>query len=292
MSSSEDPEYRAIQDHTENDDIEGLVSSSSCLQNHELSPNVVTEASAGPSYPPQFSSNDEVPTLCSGPFSSEVISGTEGASIEILRRSNSNYDHVDEFWYAFALSSPIPNLQDPPGPALSDNGSSSSSSDGSTPKSDSGLNTESTTPASSPAASRTSLSPRDETLDTPASPPVALGADLPPRDETLATPDDSPYIPLDLTRYALEQYQAAENATANAPEYTFRKTAERNPSPEGFPLFLCKICQKRIMRDDYYRNHYAKSPRHKKMAEQAKALGGAGVKKSQGKKKTKAAGRR
>ncbi|KAF3263786.1 hypothetical protein TWF217_003492 [Orbilia oligospora] len=185
------------------------------------------------SYPPQFSSNDEVPTLCSGPFSSEVISGTEGASIEILRRSNSNYDHVDEFWYAFALSSPIPNLQDPPGPALSDNGSSSSSSDGSTPKSDSGLNTESTTPASSPAASRTSLSPRDETLDTPASPPVALGADLPPRDETLATPDDSPYIPLDLTRYALEQYQAAENATANAPEYTFRKTAERNPSPEG-----------------------------------------------------------
>ncbi|KAF3148533.1 hypothetical protein TWF594_000944 [Orbilia oligospora] len=239
-SSSEDPEYRAIQDHTENDDIEELVSSSSCLQNHELSPNFVTEASAGPSFPAQFFFTDEVPTLCSSLFSSEVVSGPEGASIEILRRSNSNYDHVDELWYAFVHSSPIPSLQDPPGPALSDSGSSSSSSDGSTPKSDSGLNTESTTPASSPAASRTGLSPRDETLDTPASPPVALGADLPPRDETLATPDDSPYIPLDLTQYALEQYQAAEknkstaeNATANAPEYTFRKTAERNPSPEG-----------------------------------------------------------
>ncbi|KAF3198854.1 hypothetical protein TWF679_001739 [Orbilia oligospora] len=109
----------------------------------------------------------------------------------------------------------------------------------STPKSDSGSNTESTTPASSPAASRTGLSPRDETLDTPASSPVALGVDPPPRDETLATLDDSPYIPSNLTQYALEQYKAAEknkstaeNPTANAPEFTCRETARRNPPLE------------------------------------------------------------
>ncbi|KAF3308074.1 hypothetical protein TWF173_001729, partial [Orbilia oligospora] len=230
--SSEDPEYRAIQDHTENDDIEGLVNSSSSLQNHELSPNFVTEASAGPSFPAQFFFTDKVSTPCSSLFSSEVISGHEGASTEILRRPNSNYDHVDEYWYAFERSSPIPNPQDPPGPALSDSESSSSSSDGSTPKSDSGLNTESTTPASSPAASRTGLSPRDETLDTPANSPMASGAGLLPRDETLATPDDSPYIPSDLTQYALEQYEAAKNPNTNTPTYTFRDTARRNPSPE------------------------------------------------------------
>ncbi|KAF3184791.1 hypothetical protein TWF788_005042 [Orbilia oligospora] len=239
-SSSEDPEYRAIQDHTENDDVEGLVSSSSYLQNHEPSPNLGTEASAGPSFPAQNFPIDIVPTSCSSLSSSEGISGFEGPSTEILRSSNAIHDYVDVFWYEFVRSISIPNLQDPPGPALSDSGSSSSSSGSSTPKSDSGSNTESTTPASSPAASRTGLSPRDETLDTPASSPVALGVDPPPRDETLATLDDSPYIPSNLTQYALEQYKAAEknkstaeNPTANAPEFTCRETARRNPPLEG-----------------------------------------------------------
>lgn len=296
-SSSEDPEYRAIQDHTENYDTKGLVSSSSFDRSNDIPRESVTEASAGPSCRSNSaqSSINEIP--CTNHSSSQATLEQEDSSAGV----SINPD-LEKLWYEFTQSGPLPNDIDR---HTSDNETSSNFSDDSTSQSRSRSSTEFTTPSNSPVIPNASTPPTPETF-------------------TINIANGIPKEPLNLTLYASQQY----SKLSILQDYKFRKTKPQNPplkrrpkiilsciekprDPEhkcpkceveyhdaryfmahfyfctGFPLFTCTTCKKRFLRDDFWQGHY-KSPKHKKKLSQA--LMGIGVDKSK-RKKTKAASR-
>ncbi|RVD81378.1 uncharacterized protein DFL_009244 [Arthrobotrys flagrans] len=197
-SSSEDPEYRAIQDHTENYDTKGLVSSSSFDRSNDIPRESVTEASAGPSCRSNSaqSSINEIP--CTNHSSSQATLEQEDSSAGV----SINPD-LEKLWYEFTQSGPLPNDIDR---HTSDNETSSNFSDDSTSQSRSRSSTEFTTPSNSPVIPNASTPPTPETF-------------------TINIANGIPKEPLNLTLYASQQY----SKLSILQDYKFRKTKPQNP---------------------------------------------------------------